>query len=93
MRFIVSYDISNSKLRNKLVRILEKYGERVQYSVFEFDLNRSMYLNLLSELKINGFLRKNKDVKIFIYKLTPSLVRRIKRIGYKPTIDSKYIII
>lgn len=31
MRIIISYDISDLKLRNKLVKILEKYGERVQY--------------------------------------------------------------
>ena len=32
---IVSYDISDTKLRTKFSKFLEKYGRRLQYSVFE----------------------------------------------------------
>lgn len=33
--YLISYDISNNKHRNKVAQLLEGYGERVQYSVFE----------------------------------------------------------
>ncbi len=33
--YLVSYDISDDKLRLKIARLLEGYGERVQYSLFE----------------------------------------------------------
>lgn len=93
MRYIISYDISDNKLRNKLVKILEKYGERVQYSSFEFELNKEDFNNLMSELKVEGFLRKKKGYKLFIYKIKPHLVRQIKRIGYQASLDSNYIIV
>lgn len=93
MRYIITYDISDNKLRNKLCRILEKYGERVQYSVFEFELSDQEFKNLLSELKVNGFLKENKKAKIFIYKLKPHLVPQIKRIGNKPILDSKWFVV
>ena len=32
---IITYDISNTKLRSKFSRFLEKYGHRLQFSVFE----------------------------------------------------------
>jgi CRISPR-associated protein Cas2 len=32
---LISYDISNDKHRLKVMHLLEGYGERVQYSVFE----------------------------------------------------------
>ena len=32
---VVSYDISDDKKRSKVAHILEDYGQRVQYSVFE----------------------------------------------------------
>ena len=39
MRTLVSYDISDDKRRRKVCKILEGYGYRVQYSVFECDLD------------------------------------------------------
>jgi len=34
MQWIVAYDISSTKIRNKVSNILTKYGYRIQYSVF-----------------------------------------------------------
>ncbi len=93
MRYIISYDIAENKIRNKLVRILEKYGERVQYSVFEFELDNDGFKNLMSELKVNGFLRRNENYKLNIYCLKPHLVKKIKRVGNKPFLDSKFLVI
>lgn len=39
MRIVISYDISDDKRRRKMARLLEGYGDRVQYSVFECDLD------------------------------------------------------
>ncbi len=35
MFVIISYDIVDDKKRNKVSKVLENYGTRVQYSVFE----------------------------------------------------------
>ena len=35
---LISYDISNDKRRLKIMKALEDYGKRVQYSVFECHL-------------------------------------------------------
>lgn len=32
---VVAYDISDDKRRDRIVKVLEKYGMRVNYSVFE----------------------------------------------------------
>ena len=34
MRYLISYDISDTKTRNKVVKYLESFCYRVQYSVF-----------------------------------------------------------
>ena len=36
---IVFYDISDNKIRNKIVKILESYGIRMQKSVFQCEVN------------------------------------------------------
>ena len=38
MKVIICYDISNDKLRYKLVRKLEKFAIRVQFSVFKANM-------------------------------------------------------
>ena len=49
--YIVSYDISSNKLWRKIAKELENYGVRVQYSVFECDLDndrdQEMYQKLI----------------------------------------------
>ena len=38
MFYLVTYDISDNQRRTKVAKILEDYGDRVQYSVFEMEL-------------------------------------------------------
>ena len=40
--YIVSYDISTDKALNKLVKLLEGYGKRFQYSVFICSLTKEI---------------------------------------------------
>ena len=43
---VVAYDISNTKRRNRVVKILRQYGVRVNLSVFECMLSESQFENL-----------------------------------------------
>ena len=49
-KMLIIYDIASDKIRRKIVRCLESYGVRVQYSAFECDLNCTMYNKLATEL-------------------------------------------
>ena len=40
--YVISYDISENKIRNKVAKILEGYGKRIQYSVFECDIDENL---------------------------------------------------
>ena len=48
---IVSYDISNDKLRTKFSKYLLKYGRRIQYSVFEIKNSQRMIKNIKIEIE------------------------------------------
>ena len=43
---IVSYDFSNNKVRTAFAKFLQKYGVRLQFSVFEIE-NSQRILNLI----------------------------------------------
>lgn len=48
---IVAYDIKVTKYRNYLSEILKCYGDRIQYSVFEFDLTKNEYCDMVDKIK------------------------------------------
>ena len=66
---IVSYDISDNKRRRMVAKILEEFGERVQYSVFECILNKTKLGHLkqaLSHVTLEG------EESIIIYTIKSS---------------------
>lgn len=50
MIYVISYDISSNRMRTKLAKILEGYGVRIQYSVFECRLTEKRFLKLYAEI-------------------------------------------
>lgn len=49
--YVIVYDIPCDKRRKNISDILEGYGQRVQYSVFECLLNQSKYTELKKRLR------------------------------------------
>lgn len=62
-QYIISYDISNDKRRNKIRKLLCDYAVPVQYSVFEARLSEEDYIEL--RYKLARLLRKDEDSIIF----------------------------
>jgi CRISPR-associated protein Cas2 len=77
MNYIISYDISDDKIRNKISGILEDYGVRVQYSVFECWIEEE-HLKSLTELLENEM---KDDGNIRIYPLCKNCFEKSIGIG------------
>lgn len=48
---LITYDISDDKLRTKFSKYLEKFGSRLQYSVFEIKNSDRILKNIMVEIK------------------------------------------
>ncbi len=48
--YLVCYDICNDKRLRKVFKTCRNYGDHLQYSVFECDLNQTEMVNLEHEL-------------------------------------------
>ncbi|MBQ9334124.1 MAG: CRISPR-associated endonuclease Cas2 [Lachnospiraceae bacterium] len=48
--YVISYDIEQNRTRTRIAKILESYGRRVQYSVFECDISQKQYEQLYQKL-------------------------------------------
>ncbi len=69
MFHIISYDITDNKMRNKMCRLLKDYGARVQYSVFECELEPAELTEMLK--KAAPFLNGTDD-SLRVYSLCQS---------------------
>lgn len=88
---LVSYDISDDKLRNKFAKFLKKFGYRLQYSVFQVTNSQRVLENIAAEID-NTFSRKfgNTDSVIIFH-----LSQQCKKysFGYARNEDSDLIIV
>lgn len=49
-RYLIAYDISEPKRLRRVIKVMEGYGERLQYSVFLCDLSASEELSWRGEI-------------------------------------------
>lgn len=50
MFYVITYDVADDRLRTRVARVLEGFGQRVQYSVFECHLEPGRYRRLRRRL-------------------------------------------
>lgn len=98
-RGIISYDITNTRERTKLYKILCGYGNRVQFSVFEFELEDKIYnemfekiVNVYKEHKFRLIIKNNNTLDRFsirIYDLCLSCMKKVYTFGEDKNIIGK----
>lgn len=71
MNVIICYDVSDNKLRYRLVKYLEKIAVRVQFSVFKADINKKEIMKLENFAKI--LLDNGKEGNMLIYQVENEL--------------------
>lgn len=79
MRVVVSYDISDDKRRRKVAEIMEGYGYRVQYSVFECDLSKNQMTEMRQALR--PYVKSREMDSIRFYPLPADAVELIQVMG------------
>ena len=79
--FFVVYDFEKDSRRARCVKILEKYGVRVQYSIFEFLLTRARKIEMLAKLQRKKFLESVRGEAMMIVPISQDSARKIQRFG------------
>lgn len=81
---VVAYDVSDDRRRSHVVKILQKVGVRVNFSVFECMITDAQYEKL--QKKILSSINIKED-KVVYY---PICVKCFTQIVYQPDILKKY---
>jgi len=77
-RVIVTYDITDDRRRNRICKAIERYGDRVQYSVFEIAIATKDLHKLIDEL--HGLMHTQED-RLLVIRLCSGCQAIIGRYG------------
>lgn len=86
---LVSYDISDDKLRTKFAKYLSKFGRRLQYSVYEIENSERILNNIVCEIKNHFEKRFTQADSVMIFELSNQC--KIQRFGYAKNEDTDLV--
>lgn len=69
---LLSYDISDDKLRTKFSKFISRFGVRLQYSVYKITNSERLLNNILSEIRFRFEPKFAETDSIMIFKMTNS---------------------
>lgn len=89
MLVLVTYDVNTMdaagrKRLRQVARACEDYGQRVQFSVFEIEVDPAQWTRLKARLE--GLIRPELDSLRYYY-LGANWSRRVEHVGAKPATD------
>lgn len=85
--YLITYDMSNDKRRNRIVKILMNYAYRVQYSVFELSVPDNIIVKIKKE--INRIINTDED-SVFIYELCQTDWNKRIKLGINKSEENIY---
>lgn len=88
---IISYDISNDKLRAKFSKYLSKFGYRIQYSVFKIENSEHLLNNIITDIENNFSKKFSQEDSVYIFKLSSSC--KVLKYGYAKNEDTTFFML
>lgn len=86
---IVSYDSPSNRRRYKMMKTLEGFGMRVQYSVFECNLKPKQ----IDDLRRRLIKLIDREDSVRLYFLGAEDVKRIERLGDERRVEERIFIL
>ena len=88
---VISYDISDNKLRSRFAKFIKKFGHRLQYSVFEIDVSERMLDVIETEIKNHFEKQFSQTDSIIVFRMSNTC--KITRYGYASNDNDELIIV
>lgn len=79
MFVVISYDIKDDKRRSRIFKTLKNFGQWMQYSVFECEVDKMNFLKLKDRL--DHLIDAEEDDSVRFYFLCESCKRQVERVG------------
>ena len=88
---IVSYDITDDKLRTRFSRFLNKFGYRLQYSVFKIKNSNRVLNNIIAGIKGDFSKKFTETDSVIIFSMSKQC--KIYSYGYAKNEDEEFMLV
>lgn len=90
---IVSYDITDDKLRTSFAKFLKKFGHRLQYSVYEVRNSPRVLRNIVTVLEHTYKKKFGGDDSVVIFQICEGCKNKVLRYGYPSTENTDIVVL
>lgn len=85
---LVAYDISDTKIRTRFSKFLKKFGQRIQYSVFQIKHSERILNNIVAEIKKRYEKEFTGADSVLIFKIPENAHTKTIKFGFAKDMDS-----
>jgi CRISPR-associated protein Cas2 len=78
---ILSYDITNNKLRSQFSKYIKQYGEKIQYSVYRINNSARVLQNIQNEIKFKYKKRFKPADSVYVFQICKACNDKILKYG------------
>lgn len=89
---LVSYDISDDRLRAKFAKLLSRYGHRVQYSVFEIRNSPRLLQIIMREIEHRFSPLFTGADSVLIIPVSPADRKKVVRYGFAKNDEEEVLV-
>ena len=89
MKYLITYDVKNSKRWYKLFKYLKNMGLNVQLSCFEVEMKQSVMLKFIADIK--EIINENED-SVYVFPLSDYLESMVVKFGKKDEINESRVV-
>jgi len=89
---IIAYDFSNDKVRTQFSKFIQKFGRKIQYSVYEVRNSSRILQNILKEIELVYKKKFEGADSILIFQICEGDKKKIARYGYAANEEKEVVV-
>lgn len=79
---IISYDFTDNKIRARFSKFIQKFGRKIQYSVYEINNSQRVLQLITDEIELKYKKKFTNADSILIFQVCEGCAKKVKRYGY-----------
>lgn len=89
---LLSYDITSNKTRTKFAKFINKFGRKLQYSVYEIRNSQRVLQNISSEIELTYSKLFEGGDSVFVFQICEGDKKKILRYGYAANEEKEVVV-
>lgn len=89
---LLSYDITSDKTRTKFAKFINKFGRKIQYSVYEIRNSQRILQNIQTEIELTYKKLFTGSDSVWIFRICEGDKKKVIRYGYAENEEREVVV-